>query len=62
MIQALGAHAFQIVPLSFCMPEDLPAWQTWLSSPQGTAADTGLWMLKTGQDAGRGLKLVRTQQ
>jgi hypothetical protein len=44
------------------MPEDLPAWQTWLASPQGSAADTGLWMLKTGQDAGRGLKLVRTQQ
>jgi hypothetical protein len=50
------------VPLSFCIPEDLRAWQAWLASPQGAAADTGLWMLKTGQDAGKGLRLVHTQQ
>jgi hypothetical protein len=60
-LQALGAKAFSIVPLSFCIPEDLAAWQGWLSS-SGPAADTGLWMLKTGQDAGKGLRLVRTQQ
>jgi hypothetical protein len=60
-LQALGAKAFSIVPLSFCIPEDLSAWQAWLSS-SGPAADTGLWMLKTGQDAGKGLRLVRTQQ
>lgn len=59
--QALGTQAFSIVPLSFCIPEDLPAWEAWLTSPSAVA-DTGLWMLKTGQDAGKGLRLVRTQQ
>ncbi|KAF6259908.1 tubulin-tyrosine ligase family-domain-containing protein [Scenedesmus sp. NREL 46B-D3] len=54
---ALGPQASSIVPLSFCIPEDLAAWQAWLSS-SGPAADTGLWMLKTGQDAGKGLRLV----
>ncbi|WIA41879.1 hypothetical protein OEZ86_009203 [Tetradesmus obliquus] len=57
---ALGAKAFSIVPLSFCIPEDLAAWQAWLGSA-GPGADTGMWMLKTGQDAGKGLRLVRTQ-
>eukprot|EP00879_Flechtneria_rotunda_P008305 GHRR01008699.1.p1 GENE.GHRR01008699.1~~GHRR01008699.1.p1 ORF type:complete len:583 (+),score=215.80 GHRR01008699.1:172-1920(+) len=57
---ALGAKAFSIVPLSFCIPEDLWAWQSWLQT-HGAAVDTGLWMLKTGQDAGKGLRLVRTQ-
>jgi hypothetical protein len=61
--QALGPEqAFQIVPLSFCIPEDLQAWQAWLSSPAGAATDTGLWMLKTGQDAGKGLRLAHTAQ
>lgn len=61
LLQALGSQAFSIVPLSFCIPDDLPAWELWLTSP-AAAADTGLWMLKTGQDAGKGLRLVRTQQ
>lgn len=62
LLQALGAQAFSFVPLSFCIPEDLTAWQAWMTSPAGVAADTGLWMLKTGQDAGKGLRLVHTTQ
>eukprot|EP00775_Hariotina_reticulata_P004655 gene4655-4908_t len=58
---ALGSRAFLIVPLSFCIPEELHAWKAWLASPVAAAADTGLWMLKTGQDAGKGLRLASTQ-
>jgi hypothetical protein len=59
-VQGLGAAAFDIIPLTFCIPEELGAWAAWLDSHPG--ADTGLWMLKTGQDAGKGLRLVPTSK
>ncbi|GBF94938.1 tubulin tyrosine ligase [Raphidocelis subcapitata] len=56
---ALGAElARQVAPVSFCLPEELQQWEAWLKDhPE---EDTGLWMLKTGQDAGKGLRLVPT--
>jgi hypothetical protein len=56
----LGNAAFDIIPLTFCIPEELGAWAAWLDAHPG--ADTGLWMLKTGQDAGKGLRLVPTSK
>ncbi len=57
--QCLGLElAGQVAPLSFCLPEELPQWREWLQ--RHPDKDTGLWMLKTGQDAGKGLRLVPT--
>lgn len=61
--QALGNATWGFVPLSFALPEDLGAWEAWLAQNWGRpGADTGLWMLKTGQDAGKGLRLVPTHR
>jgi hypothetical protein len=60
LIQALGEDAWTFVPLTFCLPEEHHIFAEWLTAhPE---QDTGLWMLKTGQDAGKGLRLVRTEQ
>lgn len=38
------------MPLSFALPEELEEWRTWVKSHR--KQEPGLWMLKTGQDAG----------
>jgi len=50
--------AGQVAPISFCLPEEIPQLREWLQ--RHPEKDTGLWMLKTGQDAGKGLRLVPT--
>ncbi len=50
--RAYQQGAFSITPLSFALPEELTQWQAWLE--QHPEQDTGLWILKTGQDAGGG--------
>ena len=46
-----GEAAFQqLMPLSFALPEELEEWRTWVKAHR--RQEPGLWMLKTGQDAG----------
>lgn len=56
-----GSRAFEspLMPLSFALPDEAGAWLQHISdSPRGEA--TQWWILKTGQDAGRGLTLLPT--
>ncbi|KAG1655075.1 hypothetical protein FOA52_009027 [Chlamydomonas sp. UWO 241] len=55
-----GSAAFDdIMPLSFALPGELPEWRAWVKSAGGRCP--ALWILKTGQDAGRGLALLPTR-
>jgi hypothetical protein len=57
-VQALGSSAFHIVPLSFCIPEELHAWRAWLASPGAAAADTGELSRATAWGAERMMGLL----
>ena len=54
-----GQDAFKspLMPLSFALPAEA---DTWLQHISGTRSKDQWWMLKTGQDAGRGLTLLPT--
>eukprot|EP00775_Hariotina_reticulata_P004710 gene4710-4960_t len=60
LINTLGQDtAFQIVPRTFKLPDELDAWGEWIQ--QHPQQDTGLWMLKNNKQRGTGLRLVPTQ-
>jgi hypothetical protein len=50
--QAYGDDAFSLVPLTFSLPAELPAWRAWLSAEAAAGRDPGPWMLKTAQHLG----------
>ncbi|GAX73406.1 hypothetical protein CEUSTIGMA_g858.t1 [Chlamydomonas eustigma] len=57
-----GQEAFSwMTPLTFSLPEELPEWQAWVTE-HPEHCEGGMWMLKTGQDAGRGLRLLNTKE
>jgi hypothetical protein len=55
---AYGDDAFSLVPLTFSLPTELPAWRAWLDAAASRGADPGPWMLKTAQHLGMGLSLL----
>eukprot|EP00798_Chlamydomonas_sp_ICE-L_P021519 gene21519-28505_t len=70
-LEALGEKtAFRIVPRTFTLPDELPAWKLWLSQQQARQGEEGssgegastkeypLWILKTAQHLGKGLRLL----
>ncbi|GLC40170.1 hypothetical protein PLESTM_001009700 [Pleodorina starrii] len=55
-----GEAAWDIVPRSYKLPDELDDWGRWVASNPGR--DTGLWMLKNNKQRGTGLRLVRTSE
>lgn len=60
--QAYGADAFSLVPLTFSLPTELPAWRAYLDKAAAEGRDPGPWMLKTAQHLGMGLCLLPGEQ
>lgn len=55
---AYGEGAWAIMPLTFSLPAQLPAWAEWLEAQAAAGADPGPWILKTTQHLGQGLALL----
>ncbi len=55
---ALGAAAWSVTPHSFVLPDELPALRAHMASRVAAGAGDELWILKTAQHLGKGLKLV----
>ena len=51
--------AFQIVPRTFKLPEELDEWSACMNSQPSSSSITPLWMLKNNKQRGEGLRLVR---
>jgi hypothetical protein len=65
--EALGEReAFSLMPRTFALPDETAEWRAWvqqqeaarLSQPQGQRGPERLWVLKTAQHLGKGLKLL----
>jgi len=61
LYRAYGDSAWDIMPRSYQIPFQVREWKTWLEAHKG-APENKLWILKTAQHLGKGLKLVRYQQ
>lgn len=59
---AYGSDAFELVPLTFSLPGEAPAWREWLDAAAAEGRDSGPWMLKTAQHLGLGLSLLPGEQ
>ncbi|GIM13614.1 hypothetical protein Vretimale_16680 [Volvox reticuliferus] len=55
-----GEAAWDIVPRSYKLPDELDEWGRWVA--ENPERDTGLWMLKNNKQRGTGLRLVRTSE
>lgn len=55
-----GDAAFELVPRTFKLPDELDDWAEWVR--RNPRQDNGLWMLKNNKQRGTGLRLVTTQQ
>lgn len=58
LLGAYGEDAWQMLPRTWKLPEQLGDWTEWLR--EHPARDTGLWMLKNNAQRGTGLRLVTT--
>jgi hypothetical protein len=57
LCRAYGDYAFEIVPRTYALPSQISQWQSWMKESVGNM-EGRLWMLKTPQHLGKGLKLV----
>ncbi|MEW5315281.1 MAG: hypothetical protein WDW38_006722 [Sanguina aurantia] len=55
--EAYSDQAWQLMPRSFMLPEELPAFKQWILTKPGAAEE--LWILKTAQHLGMGLTLLK---
>jgi hypothetical protein len=51
--EAYGDAAWQLMPLSFALPAELPQWRAWIDQQAAANRDPGPWMLKTAQHLGK---------
>lgn len=59
---AYGADAWDVTPLTFSLPAELPAWRAWLDAQAAEGREAGPFMLKTAQHLGLGLCLLPGEQ
>ncbi|GLI65804.1 hypothetical protein VaNZ11_009427 [Volvox africanus] len=55
-----GEAAWDIVPRSYKLPDELDEWGRWVAG--NPERDTGFWMLKNNKQRGTGLRLVPTEE
>ncbi|EFJ40684.1 hypothetical protein VOLCADRAFT_99465 [Volvox carteri f. nagariensis] len=58
----LGEAAWDIVPRSYKLPDELDEWGQWVAANPDRDSSPGLWMLKNNKQRGTGLRLVRTSE
>ncbi|GAX75739.1 hypothetical protein CEUSTIGMA_g3182.t1 [Chlamydomonas eustigma] len=60
LVQAYGEKAFDIIPRTYSVPRQVKEWREWMLT-HCKGGEAQLWMLKTAQHLGKGLKLVPYQ-
>ncbi len=59
---ALGAAAWAVTPHSFVLPDEMASLQAHMKSREAAGAGGELWILKTAQHLGKGLKLLPARE